>query len=344
MPGILFSQIVIDQSDMPEQGDTIRLSTAFDISGIDFEETGENYTWDFTDLEPVLQRVDTFVSVQETPWVYQLIFFLSANLAKKQFEFDQIPGFEVTDVYEYYKSSNTDFRSVGFGITLNGIPLPNKYDDPDIIYKFPLNYGNVDSSQAEYGIDIPGIGYSGGWKKRVNHVDGWGTLHTPFGTFEAIRIRSEIQQFDSLYIDSLGFGFPIYRELVEYKWMGEGQGLPLMKVTDDGLLPNFVYIDSLRTTLTNVIDDRIGHEEPLVFPNPTKGFLTIEIPEMHSNLLNISVYNELGMMVIKKDANLQNHNQRKLNLDLSNAELPEGMYYLVLHFEDRISLTKVILQ
>jgi hypothetical protein len=344
IPGILFSQIVIDQTDMPDPGDTIRLSTTYDISGIEYEMTGENYTWDFTNLEPVLQRVDTFVTVQETPWVYQLIFFLSANLAKKQFEFDLIPGFEVTDVYEYYKSSNADFRSVGYGITLNGIPLPNKFNDPDIIYQFPLNYGNIDSSFAEYGLGIPGIGYSGGWKKRLNFADGWGTLHTPFGSFETIRIRSEIQQYDSLYIDSLGFGLPIYRELVEYKWLGKDHGMPLMKVADDGLLPGFVYIDSVRSTFTQLTENRLIHEKPNVFPNPTGGNLTIEFLELPSSLKDIIFYNDLGRQVLRIDAGLVNQKEGSINLDLSAAGLSEGVYYMVLYFGDLISMSKVILR
>ena len=88
------AQIVINEDDMPDVGDTVRLSTTYDFTGYNFEETGPDFTWDFTTLQPIIQRVDTFVSVRETPLVYQLIFFLSANLAKKQAEFDQFPGFE----------------------------------------------------------------------------------------------------------------------------------------------------------------------------------------------------------------------------------------------------------
>lgn len=97
-PAISFAQITIDNGDMPQAGDTIRLSTAYDISGLDFSSTGPNFNWDFSELQPALQRVDTFVSVQETPWVYQLIFFFlpiwqKSNLSLIKFQVLKLPMF-----------------------------------------------------------------------------------------------------------------------------------------------------------------------------------------------------------------------------------------------------------
>jgi len=280
-PLFLTAQISIDNSDMPSPGDTIRTSSTIDFGMISYVETGNDFTWDFTSLVPFSQSVDTFVSVLETPFVYQLIFILSANLAQQLNEFDQFPGFQVTDTYTFFKNSASDFREVGFGVTLNGIPIPNKYDDPDLIYQFPIQAGNVDSSTANYEFDIPGIGYFGGWKKRKNIADGWGTLIIPYGSFETLRLKSEIQQYDSLHIDSLGIGFPIYREFVEYKWLGQNFGIPICTVTDDGLLPTISYIDSVRNLLTSV-EYSIQKEDVKVFPNPSsdKVIITFDGPEI----------------------------------------------------------------
>ena len=154
-PLFILSQIIIDENDMPEEGDTIRLSSTIDIGMLNYEETGNDFLWDFSGLIPFSQYVDTFVSVQQTPWVYQVVFFLSSNLAQPMQSFDQIPGFQVTDAYEFFKNSNNDFRSVGYGVTLNQIPIPNKFEDPDIIYKFPLAYGNIDSSLSTHEFAIP---------------------------------------------------------------------------------------------------------------------------------------------------------------------------------------------
>ncbi|MCB0821944.1 MAG: T9SS type A sorting domain-containing protein [Bacteroidales bacterium] len=343
-PAISFAQITIDNGDMPQAGDTIRLSTAYDISGLDFSSTGPNFNWDFSELQPALQRVDTFVSVQETPWVYQLIFFLSANLAKKQLEFDQIPGFEVTDVYEYYKNQSSDFRSVGFGITLNSIPLPNKYNDPDIIFKFPINYGNQDSSYATYGIDIPGIGYTGGWKKRVNYVDGWGTLTTPFGSFETVRLKSEVLQFDSLYIDSLGFGIPIYRQYTEYKWLGENKGLPLLKVTDDGLLPSYLYMDSVRMLTTGGVNPAQLKAEINLFPNPSDGLLNITIKAESNASIDVLFIDAEGRQVYQHNLQGRFQNKKQVQINLRNKGFEPGFYYAIIRQENRIAIKKLVIQ
>ncbi len=78
----IFGQITITDNDMPEPGDTIRQSTSVDLGMLNFEETGNDFYWDFSTLTPFSQTVDTFVSVGETPWLYQILFFTSANLAQ----------------------------------------------------------------------------------------------------------------------------------------------------------------------------------------------------------------------------------------------------------------------
>ena len=227
------AQISIQSSDMPQVGDTIRQSSTVELGTINYLEAGAGVNWDFSNLIPFTQKVDTFVSFSSTPWLYQLMFFGSANLAQPLLEFDQFPGFEVSDAYNYYNNTNSSYSLAGNAATLNGIPLPNKFNNPDKIYHFPLAYGNADSSYSTYSFDVPGIGYLGGWKNRVNHADGWGTLSTPYGTFDVLRVKSDIVQYDSMYLDSLGFGFPTVREFTEYKWLGSGMGLPLVTVTDD---------------------------------------------------------------------------------------------------------------
>ncbi len=268
----IFGQITITSSDMPEPGDTIRQSTSVDIGLVNYEQTGNDFTWDFSALTPFSQRVDTFVSVGETPWLYQILFFTSANMAQPGISFDQLPGIEVTDYYNYFKNSSSDFRSVGFGITFTGIPIPNKFDEPDKIYQFPIQTGNVDSSYSVHSIGLPSLGYYGGWKKRVNYTDGWGTLTTPYGTFETLRIKSVVQQFDSIYLDSLGFGIPFYQEFVEYKWLGNGHGLPLCTVKDDGILQTITYIDSVRNLSVGIPDSKLQTNVD-IFPNPASRVL-----------------------------------------------------------------------
>ena len=296
-PAFIFAQITINQDDMPQEGDTIRQSKSVDVGLLNYQETGSDFTWDFSMLVPFNQTIDTFVSITETPWAYQLVFFTSSNLAQKLSGLDFFPGFQITDSYEFFKNSSADYRDVGVGITINGIPIPNKYDSPDIIYRFPLTIGSSDSSTSSYEMDIPALGYSSGWKKRVNHIDGWGTLTTPYGTFETIRVKSDIVQHDSIYIDSLGIGFPIHRVYTEYKWLGDNFGIPLCTVTDDGIAPTVTYIDSVRNLLIGVNENRITKNGFKVFPNPASGEFSIDLNIDTDKDVVVTLYNTEGLKV-----------------------------------------------
>jgi hypothetical protein len=339
LPILLFSfslsaQIIILQDDMPNTGDTIRYSTSIDLGGINFEETGENHNWNFSSLLPLTQAVDTFTSVSETPLVYQVVFFLYSNLAKPLTSFDEIPGFEVSDPYEFYKKSSSEYKMVGYGITMNGIPIPNKFENADVIYHFPISYSTVDSSYSSYEFDIPTLGYLGGWKKRVNYCDGWGTLTTPFGTFQTLRLKSEIIQFDSIYIDSLGLGLPITRNFTEYKWLGNDFGLPLCKVMDDGLLTQIEYLDSARSLLVNVNNEVAVMNKISIFPNPAKERLYIKSDQ---KILSFTLFNSHGNHLMTNGVYANDFSFRL-------SDYSPGIYMIAIKTEDQIQYEKIIFE
>jgi hypothetical protein len=334
-PYFIFTQPVINQNDMPSAGDTIRTSLSIDVGTINYEATGNSFTWDFSSLLPFSQTVDTFVSVQQTPWLYQLIFFTSSNLARKLTEFDQFPGFQMTDTYEYYKNSSSDFRMTGNAVTLNGIPIPNKFQSADIIYKFPLNNGNVDSSLSTYEINIPSIGYAGGSKKRVNHVDGWGTLITPYGSFQTIRVKSDIIQIDSLYLDTLGIGFPIYREYTEYKWLGDGFGIPLCTITNEAMVSTVQYIDSVRNIIVGVPEVSNSDESFQVFPNPSKGDFTLRFSEAGAATVEVNVFDLTGNNIYRQEFPAA----REIPIQLN--DLTRGVYVMVIRKENNLFYRKI---
>lgn len=325
VPLFFSGQVVINKSDMPQTGDTIRLSHSFNLGAIDLEATGPDYTWDFSSLFPVYQTVDTFVSVNETPFLYQLFFFLTANLAQKRFEFDQFPGIQVTDSYRFYKNSDDSFKEVGFGVSFNGIPLPTLYDDPDVIYQFPVQSGSVDSSSSGFDFSIPGIAYIGGWKKRINTVDGWGSLTTPYGTFETLRLRSEITQYDSIYIDSLGIGFPVYQEITEYKWLAEGLGLPVCEVVDNGIVQTVAYIDSVKSIFTGG-QPTSPQVSARVYPNPARDHISLRMECFEGQECRIELYSVNGRKIFEKEILVT---PSTLSLDLSPFQLEQGVYVLV---------------
>lgn len=241
------AQITINSSDMPSTGESIRTSISFNFQSFDFEETGFDHNWDFSGLSSVIQRESDFVGVTQTPPVFWPFFLGSANLATEIQELNAFPELPVDGGYQFYQNTTQRFEDVGLGILIDGLPLPLRYDNPDVLYRFPMTVGYTDTTFADLSVGFPDIGYLLIERERISEVDGWGTLHTPYGSFETLRIKSMVSEYDSLYVDSLDQGFAINRFYTEYKWLGKGHGLPLLAVTED---PNFgssiTYIDSLR--------------------------------------------------------------------------------------------------
>ncbi len=297
---------------MPNTGDAVRISNKITLRGIDYTLIGENYTQDFSTLFPLTQTVDTFVSVASVPFLYLLVFFpdIVANLAKPFSDFDLISGLDITDPYLFYMNTNSNYKDVGFATTFNSIPLPIKYDDPNILFEFLVYYGNVDSNFSGLRLGLPNLGFAGIDRKRVNTVDGWGILITPYGTFDALRIKSYVLETDTIQIDSIGFGTTIERDYTEYKWIGNGKDPPLQQVIEEFGLTTVAYIDSIRNPVTAIPKTEMTELSIKVIRNPASNSTTISIDCEQYGWVSLAVCNMAGIKVrdvyngIKKMGNM----------------------------------------
>ncbi len=341
-----FTQITITNSDMPAPGDTIRKSQTTDLFGTDYTLTGENYYWDFSFLEPVVQTIDTFASVTSVPFLYQLVFIpnIVANLAQKFSEIDTIPELPVTDPYRFFLKNSASYKDVGYAITVSGIPVPLRLNPADVVYKFPLAYGNVDSSDASGQIGLPGFGFIGIERKRVNTVDGWGTLATPFGSFDVIRLKSEVFETDSIFIDTLNFGTTLERNYIEYKWMTNGIKAPVLQVTAEGPILQVAYVDSIQGTTVNVAEKNAFKPTISVSPNPVFDHSLIAIQAASPSEVTITILNLSGAIVYNLYEGFLPSGRHFFPLNVSAANLNRGVYFIKLKSDNSITTHKIIIQ
>ena len=106
----------------------------------------------------------------------------------------------VTGVYDFFYNSSASYAQTGFGANVNGVPLPIAYSPKDLVYQFPLQMGDVDTSESGYQVDLTstvGLFFQVN-RTRVNEVDGWGTLITPYGTHDVLRIKTTVRERDSV--------------------------------------------------------------------------------------------------------------------------------------------------
>lgn len=338
----LFAQITVTNSDMPSSGDTIRTSLTVAIEAYDFSRTGNNFVWDFSGLTPISQDVDTFMSVTETPVAFWPFFITSANLANKINPASLLPGLPELEAYRFYNNTSSSFKDVGYGILITGIPLPLKYSNADMIYKFPMNNGTTHESASGLEVSIPDLGYIMIDRDRSCVVDGWGTLTTPYGTFEVLRLKSTVSEYDSIYIDSLQQGVPLQRNYIEYQWIGKNMGLPLLRATVDELFgTSVVYIDSLRDVNVGIEPKQLAESFP-VYPNPVQDQINFDLNFDKACQVQISVFDMSGKCYFQENSHSVNSGDQKITLNLNTLLMPSGGYLVVVRSDKQLFTSRFI--
>ena len=354
-----YSQITITQADMPSAGDTLRVS--FASNALDPALTGANYTWDYSFLTPNSQWVNKFEDPSTFAFPFNLFSFIS-SFGEKQYTPDSIPGapIKVDNAYGYFKKSSTNFKQVGYGLYVNSLPVPFTYNPADVIYKFPLHYGDKDSCDSEFappaGFPLPF--YYGRKIHRVNEVDGWGTLITPYGTFQSVRVKSMLTIRDTI-ADSSGQGFAFTRPLqYEYKWLKQGGKIPYLQVNASNVggapvVTNIAYRDSTRGGIPQIgggVNDLLNVDFGLqVYPNPVMGSYGVNEYAVAQYTLDNSrdVRIELTDISGKKVGSFVNAKQSAGPhieiLNLRSLNLQSGTYFVCMYAGNGKNIQKLVL-
>lgn len=318
------AQITIGPADLPSAGQTMIYSTA-QASALDVSSTGASHIWDFSMLEPLQQDTDVTVTVASTPLLYQFFFNNpilypdhDADFAMQGEEFG-FQGLNVEDVYDYYKKSSDGYRNVGFGANINGIPSSIRRLPVDRIYRFPLEFGDVDSSFSTWEMNIPNTFFFRQEQWRHNEVDGWGQLILPSATYDVFRVRSVLSRHDSIFIEQFGTGFGIDEpEMVEYKWLANGMGRPVLTIITVAGVPTIAQFHHDATT--SILNSEAASIK--VHPNPASDRLFIDIASTES-----------GSLVIRDMKGAEFHHARNVSgrnaIDISNW--PAGAYVIQFH-------------
>ena len=239
--GYVFGQISINKSNMPSSGLTVEYSTARPTN-IDVSKTGADVTWDYTKIVNVDDAKEEYISSLKTPYILSFGF---TTFGKKMTDTIGFGDFQFKNIYNFYQSSNASYRDVGMGFQFAALPLPQtgKHTDPDEIYVFPLEYGDVDSTTFDVEVPISaGIKIGSFYRTgtRVTTVDGWGTISTPYkSNVPCLRVKSVITELDSIRVTtpSINFGQTITR--IEYKWLSTTEKIPMLTITGNVIAGTF---------------------------------------------------------------------------------------------------------
>lgn len=327
-PLLCNAQTSITINNFPNSGDEFIYSNT-NTNGIDLTLTGANINWDYSSLTSVNYDTAKYVTVTSTPFAYQFYFnnvFLypnhKADYGIEGIEINAFNQVTISEVYNFHKKNNSSLEMVGFGANINGVPASIKYDTIDQLYPLPLTFGGSDSTSAYYLLDVPSLGTYGQHIQRKVEVDGWGSIATPYQTYnQCLRVKTTLYQRDTLKAEQpfslpgVAFNRPIQ---TTYEWFSNGIGVPVFSVTQQGnTISNAKYIDAN----TSNIKLNKNNFDLAIFPNPS------------NSIINISTSNEkANMKLIDLSGKVIYNGSYKSQIDIS--EYPKGQYFIVLSYNN----------
>jgi hypothetical protein len=352
----LKAQITIGQNDFANANDTDRVSTAVIPSGLNYQATGADTTWDYSFLQVKSQQVDKLLNPLNTNAIYAINFadvsFNSnrSNIASNgTLNLSLASILTLNDVYNFFYKSSSSYEQQGMGISIDGIPTNVSFNQKDVLYKFPVQYGDtLFTSNSKFTIGLPSLGGVEHQQTRTNTVDGWGSLTTPFGTFPVLRMVTQIVSSDSVYIDTLHYGLKIpLPEVREYKWIGNGQKEPLLQVNTTVVLGfetvnSIVYRDSVRNPPPPPLDTVSGIgviNADLVFnvyPSPASNSFQVIYPAGQGEA-QLVIADLNGREILNKTITSQLE-----TIDASQWE--RGIYLVMLTNNKQTSVKKIVIQ
>ena len=215
-----------------------------------FFQAGANQTWNYSTFTPTTQFSEDYLN--PTTAGYRATFLTECiaggntaaacrtdfnnltNLALPTNANQTLSTYTFTNIIEmdYLSAASLETNILGLTARLNGINVPftTTLTSPDVVYKFPITYTERDSSVSGYVIDLTSQGINliyHAHSKRVNHVDAWGNLTTPYTNYpNTVRQRSTVLHTDTMFYD--GSVIPIAPTTnVTYSWFATADKGPV---------------------------------------------------------------------------------------------------------------------
>ncbi|MEL6973097.1 MAG: hypothetical protein AAFO02_23235, partial [Bacteroidota bacterium] len=265
---------------------------------------GADVEWDFSGLSSSysiewMAVTPEITAFQDSFPAATIAFFIPANDAPQILE----------DTYAFYRQDGNDFSYLGSTLSgdINGNIDTSFFTlnmDADHLYSFPLQFG--DSSSDDIAgvntINLQGnalVTFRTG--TTTTEVDGYGTLHTPAGTFENVL---RVKRTEDLSDDFSGIATT--QEIVRYDWISPNHRYLLFH-TEEIIIRDFLGNEQSRSTNTyystpeiinNVEQANTTLQSFRVYPNPASNLLQLDVPSaLLTQVASLWIYNSQGQRI-----------------------------------------------
>jgi len=254
------------------------------------EMAGGDLNWDLSDFEGVTEDEELYQGIGEMGFLYQLTFDDPGNpdamathaiesVDLEEIDVDVELPVELSDVYQFYRNDSSGYYEVGLAFSASGFPIITPYEDTDRIYKFPLTFDERDTSDVSFEVSIPFIGFYGQSGTRYSHVDAWGTLTTPYGEYDVLRVRAERLITDTLFFGEFDIAETVQRPLqVDYAWISPDHDGEILRISVIGGQVVNVQMQSDGELGLSTNEATGGESELSISPNPAASVITATFP------------------------------------------------------------------
>jgi len=336
---IVFGQVTIVSSNLPQANDILVTQAATLTGGVDEADTGANHEWNFGDdilqLSGQMTNI-TCYDVANTPFVYQFLFNNpfdpnhNSDFAQGIEEFS-VATLQFSNVYQYFKNGAGKYAITGLGASINDVPLASQKNEIEVLFELPLEFGASGESDSDISFEVPTFGAYQQELNRVYSCDGWGTLNILDQTYEVLRLRSVVNAEDSIYVDFIQNGLAFSRpEVITYEWWSPLFNVPVLAVTYTNEIVTSVQVADIYNVGPISVEDILQNEISL-YPNPCKDLLWIKIS--NGTIAQIQLFDVNGKLVVSESNNAG-------VVDLSSY--PSGLFTIKIITSNGVQTSKIV--
>ncbi|MCK4288913.1 MAG: T9SS type A sorting domain-containing protein [Bacteroidales bacterium] len=333
-PYISVGQIVLDQTDLPQIGDVQNMLQVDSAQGVGLSPgaSGENVIWNFSSLITGNSEDTTYY---ENPSVTLYgSSFPTSNIASKRWDSQ-----ENCYQYDYFIKGSSGMKWLGFGACWNTPPeifiSGNFLLFPLLTYSNSVNH----SGRAVFDSISPNT-YNVIYFTHISTADAWGTITTPSGTAQTIRIYSTETAYDSSYVSGVGTQNNVTTGYY-YKWYEKDLGWPVLEIgkgifsnVDD----NIQYAEYAASLVSGINSIAYSDNSLSIYPNPNNGVFSIALQNTVAKS-EVEIYNVHGEKVYAI-SNVKRITSNEIDL----SKFPKGIYFVKIYDGDEIYTEKVVIQ
>lgn len=337
------AQISVTNVDFPAGGDSVWYSTA-SANGIDFLTTGPNTTWDYSALTPTGNSVyyhrgpnlmSGLASINFgsfAPTKYKATFFIESD-ALPIAQVSQLLQLPIDNLFEFTKVSPDSVTALGYSFSASGQLISFRSDTIEKKYNLPFTYQDAWAGRGYTDIDLNPV-FDAIWRQkrqRISEVDGWGSITTPYGTYNVVRVKHEIKEQDSIRLTLPVIGqtwVPINLPTsYEYEFWANGEDIPILKITTTSLAGNETAIAVEYKDIPALGVEDLALENIQLYPNPAQTVITISGLKQGSTIEITDVNGRLIQSIAKTSNPAES---------IETSQFGKGIYFVKVMLDNQV--------